>query len=113
MDILHFSSNTNPLLSNSTLDIEPLRTYFKTIAPAQAIYYTGDHFPSLNNTFLFGIYTGDIYSIHIDNHTNTIDLEKHIQIDNRPFQSVIDYNSKRKWRYLLWFLSYIQTGSSF
>ncbi len=81
--------NINPELSNSTLDIKPLRSYWHTIAPTQAIYYTGDFFPTLKNTFLFGTYTGHINMIKINNHTQSIDSELHIQINQYPFESVI------------------------
>jgi glucose/arabinose dehydrogenase len=89
-------------VSNSTIDIKPLRAFYYSNAPTQTIYYTGDIFPSLKDTFLVGTYTGDIYSFEIDNKTKkissevtphndpeTIDFEKHIQINNYPFESVI------------------------
>jgi glucose/arabinose dehydrogenase len=82
-------ANISPELSNSTLDIKPLRSYWHTIAPTQAIYYTGDRFPILKDTFLFGTYTGQIYSVHIDNYSHIIDSEEHIQINQYPFESVI------------------------
>lgn len=82
-------ADINPQLSNSTLDIKPLRSYWNTPAPTQAIYYTGDRFPNLKNTFLFGTYTGQIYSVHIDNYSHIIDSEEHIQINQYPFESVI------------------------
>ncbi len=89
-------------VSNSTVDIKPLRTYYYSIAPTQTIYYTGEHFPSLKDTFLVATYTGDIYSIKIDNITKkissqitthndpeTIVSEKYIQVNNYPFESII------------------------
>ncbi|HKR73383.1 MAG TPA: PQQ-dependent sugar dehydrogenase [Candidatus Nitrosocosmicus sp.] len=89
-------------VSNSTIDIKPLRAYYYSNAPTQTIYYTSDLFPSLKDTFLVGTYTGDIYSIKIDNKTKkisseitphndpeTIVSEKYIQINNYPFESVI------------------------
>ena len=82
-------ADTNPQLSNSNLDIKPLRSYWNTPAPTQAIYYTGDRFPILKDTFLFGTYTGQIYSVHIDNNSHLIDSEEHIQINRYPFESVI------------------------
>lgn len=89
-------------VSNSTIDIKPLRSYYYSIAPTQTIYYTGDQFPDLKDSFLVGTYTGDIYSLIITNkatkissevtHHNdpeTLVSEKHIQINNYPFESVI------------------------
>jgi glucose/arabinose dehydrogenase len=79
--------NVLPELSNSTLDIKPLRSYWETPAPTQAIYYTGDKFPSLKDNFLFGTYTGDIYAIHIDNASKLIDSEQHLEMNNYPFEA--------------------------
>ncbi|HKR73771.1 MAG TPA: PQQ-dependent sugar dehydrogenase, partial [Candidatus Nitrosocosmicus sp.] len=79
--------NVSPELSNSTLDLKPLRSYWETPAPTQAIYYTGDKFPSLKDNFLFGTYTGDIYAIHIDNVSKMIDFEQHLQLNNYPFEA--------------------------
>ena len=53
------------------------------------MYYTGDKFPSFKDNFLFGTYTGDIYAVHIDNASEAIDSEQHIQVNNYPFESVI------------------------
>lgn len=80
--------NISPELSNSTLDIKPLRSYWQTPGPTQALYYFGDKFSSLKDNFLFGTYTGDIYGVHIDNASETIDSEQHIQLNNYPFESV-------------------------
>ena len=53
------------------------------------MYYTGDKFSSLKDNFLFGTFTGDIYAVHIDNASETIDSEQHIEINNYPFETVI------------------------
>ncbi len=79
-------ANILPELSNSTLDIKPLRSYWQTPAPTQALYYTGDKFSSLKDNFLFGTFTGDIYGVNIDNASETIDSEQHIEINNYPFE---------------------------
>ncbi len=89
-------------VSNTTIDIKPLRAFHNTIAPTQAIYYASDHFPYLKDTFLFGTYTGDIYSIEINNKTRelsseinphndpeSIVFEQHVQLENYPFESVV------------------------
>lgn len=81
--------NIPPELSTSTIDIKPLRSYWNTIAPTQAIYHIGDRIPILKDTFLFGTFTGNIYSIHIDNETKTIDSELHIKIRNSPIEPLI------------------------
>ena len=89
-------ANISPELSNSTLDIKPLRSFWHTIAPTQAIYYTGDVYPSLKDKFLFGTYTGKIYAIHINNNTNTIDSEEHILTYHYPFDPVIGITQTAK-----------------
>jgi len=81
-------ANILPELSNSTLDIKPLRSYLHVPGPTQALYYTGDKFPSLKDNFLFGTYTGHIYAIHIDNASETIDSEQDIQLDRYPYESI-------------------------
>ncbi len=82
-------ANISPELSNSTLDIKPLRSYMYVPGPTQALYYTGDKFSPLKDNFLFGTYTGDIYAIHIDNASETIDSEQYLQVDKYPYESVI------------------------
>ncbi|HYF99022.1 MAG TPA: PQQ-dependent sugar dehydrogenase [Candidatus Saccharimonadales bacterium] len=82
-------ANISPELSNSTLDIKPLRSYWNTNAPTQAIYYTGDNFPVLKNRFLFGTYTGNIYGIYINNETQHVTNEIHIKLRHYPFEPVI------------------------
>jgi len=82
-------TNINPQLSNSSLDIKPIRTYWHPIGPTQAIYYTGNNVPIFKNTFLFGTFTGHIYSMNINNVTGTIDSEQSIFVNHYPFESVI------------------------
>jgi glucose/arabinose dehydrogenase len=82
-------ANINPQLSNSSLDIKPIRTYWHPIGPTQAIYYTGNTIPILKNTFVFGTFTGHIYSMKINNVTDTIDSEQSIFVNHYPFESVI------------------------
>ncbi|MDN5845577.1 MAG: PQQ-dependent sugar dehydrogenase [Candidatus Nitrosocosmicus sp.] len=80
--------NIAPELSNSTLDIKPLRAYLYPQGPTQALYYVGDTYSALKDNFLFGTYTGDIYGIHVDNVSETIDSELRIQLDHYPFEAV-------------------------
>ena len=80
--------NIAPELSNSTLDIKPLRALLYPQGPTQALYNIGDKYSALKNNFLFGTYTGDIYGIHIDNASETIDSEQRIQLDQYPFEAV-------------------------
>lgn len=80
--------NTPPELSESNWDIKPLRAYLYPQGPTQAIYYDHDKFPSLKDNFIFGTYTGDIYGIHINETSETIDSERRILLDHYPFEAI-------------------------
>ncbi len=82
-------ANAPPELSNSTIDIKPIRSYWNTISPTQAIYYNGTQFPYLQDSFIFGTYTGNLYSVTLNNDTKKIDSESHILLKNYPFEPVI------------------------
>ena len=69
-------SDQAPELSNSSLSIKPLRSYRSVIAPTSAIYYDGEKIPQLQNKFLFGTVTGNIYSFDIDKDAQQIKEEK-------------------------------------
>jgi glucose/arabinose dehydrogenase len=81
--------NRPPELSNSSSSIKPLRSYFSTIAPTQAIFYTGDKYPSLKGSFAFGTFTGSIFAIKLDVDTKQIVEEQHIRLGHYPFEAVI------------------------
>jgi glucose/arabinose dehydrogenase len=56
----------SPLLDNSS-SVKPIRTYWVTVAPTQAIYYYGDKFELIKNKFLFGSYNqGSIYVLGLN-----------------------------------------------
>ena len=56
----------SPLLDNSS-SVKPIRTYWVTVAPTQAIFYYGDKFELLKNKFLFGSYNqGSIYVLGLN-----------------------------------------------
>jgi glucose/arabinose dehydrogenase len=82
-------ANVAPELSNDSTSIKPIRSYWNTIAPTQAIYYSGDKLPFLNNTFLFTTFTGDIYSERLDNVSKHITEEYFIDLQNYPFEPLI------------------------
>jgi glucose/arabinose dehydrogenase/peptidoglycan/xylan/chitin deacetylase (PgdA/CDA1 family) len=58
--------NASPMNANASLSILPLRTYWRTIAPTQAVYYEGSDFPELKNRFLVGGFDGNIYALLFD-----------------------------------------------
>ena len=82
-------ANQPPELSNSTIDIKPVRSYWNTIAPTQGIFYRGTQFPYLQGSFIFGTYTGKLYSVTLNNDTKKMDSESHILLKNYPFEPVI------------------------
>jgi glucose/arabinose dehydrogenase len=66
--------------------IKPVRSYWKTVAPTQAIYYDGAKFPELAGKFLVGSYNnGRLYALEIN---GTLAEELKIQFPYRD-QSVI------------------------
>jgi glucose/arabinose dehydrogenase len=83
-------ANVAPELSNSSESIKPLRSYFRVLAPTQAIYYTGDKYPLLHGKFLFGTYTGSIYALTVQKVGTQKQLleEDHIRLTIVPFNPV-------------------------
>jgi hypothetical protein len=81
--------NRAPELSNSSLAIIPLRSYWDTIAPTQMIYYKGDKIPLLKDKFIVGSYSGDLYILRLDNTTKQIVQESRIDLENYPFKPVV------------------------
>jgi glucose/arabinose dehydrogenase len=81
--------NIAPELSNSSSSIKPLRSYWDTIAPTQAIYYEGDKIPALKGKFLLGTYTGEIYALSLDKDNKQIIMEEKIEFRSNPFAPII------------------------
>jgi glucose/arabinose dehydrogenase/plastocyanin len=82
------SPNIAPELFTNNSSIKPLRSYWQTIAPTQAIYYDGDKVPELKNKFLFGTFTGNIYALTVDKSSKVIEEEK-IALRHYPFEPVV------------------------
>jgi glucose/arabinose dehydrogenase len=53
----------NPLANDSS--IKPLRSYYVTSNPTQAIYYNGDRHPELKGKFIVGSFRGNLYAYKI------------------------------------------------
>jgi plastocyanin len=81
--------NVAPELFTNNSSIKPLRSYWQTIAPTQAIYYDGDKIPQLKNKFLFGTFTGYIYALTVDNSSKHVIEEEKIVLHHYPFEPVI------------------------
>ena len=77
----------SPELSKSS--IKPLRSYWKVIAPTQAIYYQGP-ISELNGKFLFGSdMGGEIHALRLDNSSKKVIEEEVIQLNHYPYEPVI------------------------
>jgi glucose/arabinose dehydrogenase len=60
--------NMSPMLADPSHSVLPLRSYWKTIAPTQAIFYTGDKYPELKGKFIVGSYNnGRLYAYDLAN----------------------------------------------
>ncbi|PWU80176.1 MAG: hypothetical protein DLM72_13625, partial [Candidatus Nitrosopolaris wilkensis] len=81
--------NIAPELFTNNSSIKPLRSYWQTIAPTQAIYYDGGKLPQLKNKFLFGTFTGNIYALTLDNSRQRVIQEEKIALRHYPFEPVI------------------------
>jgi len=82
-------ANIPPELADPSTSILPARSYYETVAPTQAIFYTGDKIPELTNMFLFGTFTGDIYAVAIDPDTKKVIAEERIDLYPTLFTPVI------------------------
>jgi glucose/arabinose dehydrogenase/plastocyanin len=81
--------NIDPELFTNNSSIKPLRSYWQTIAPTQAIYYDGDKIPQLKNKFLFGTFTGNIYALTLNYTSKQVIEEEKIALRHYPFEPVI------------------------
>ncbi len=82
-------ANVAPELADPSTSILPVRSYYETVAPTQAIFYTGDKVPELKNRFLYGTFTGDIYAIVIDPDSKKVIAEEKIELYPTLFTPVI------------------------
>ena len=63
----------SPVLDNSS-SIKPVRVYWETIAPTQAIFYDSNKFPQLKDKLLFGSYNkGFIYALTLNKSNSVTD----------------------------------------
>jgi glucose/arabinose dehydrogenase len=76
-------------LPNFPPSVKPLRSYWKTIAPAQMIYYDGDKIPQLKGKFLFGTVSGNIFALTFDKINHKIVMEEQIRLKHKPVAPII------------------------
>jgi glucose/arabinose dehydrogenase len=73
--------NIAPTKDNSS-NIKPVRFYYQPTAPAQAVYYDGEKFPTLKGKYLIAMFnTGNIHAIEL-NSTNKVKQEMVIKFNS-------------------------------
>ncbi len=82
-------ANIAPELADPSLSLLPARSYYDTVAPTQAIFYTGDKIPELKNRFIFGTFTGDIFALEIDPESKKVTAEERVDLFPTLFTPVI------------------------
>ena len=80
--------NVAPELANSSLSILPLRSYWRTPAPTQTIFYEGEKFLDLKDRFLFGAFDGNIYALTFDKNYKKIIQDEKIALRLYPYSIV-------------------------
>lgn len=68
---------------------KPIRSYMQTPTFTQTIFYKGELYPTLTNTFVLGLFTGDLYSLSIDPNTRLLKEELRIELGIFPYEPVI------------------------
>ena len=84
------SAVSPPELSHSS--IKPLRSYWNTIAPVQAIYYDGDKIPELKGKFVFAAFstnTGNLYALQFDKDNKEIVQEEVIRTNHTGYVTTV------------------------
>ncbi len=72
----------------SQSSIKPLRSYWNTIAPAQAIYYDGDKIPELKGKFIFAAFStnmGNLYALQFDEDNREVVEEQVIRTNHTGY----------------------------
>ncbi len=75
-------------LANDT-SIKPLRSYYITANPTQAIYYNGDKYPELKGKFVVGSFRGNLYAYKISEDGKKLLEEIMIKADVYPSLEVV------------------------
>jgi len=81
--------NIAPALFTNNSSIQPVRSYWNTVTPTQTIYYDGDKFPHLKNTFLVGTFIGNIYALTMDTRSKHLLLEEKLALRHYPIEPAI------------------------
>ncbi|WP_337863961.1 PQQ-dependent sugar dehydrogenase [Nitrososphaera sp.] len=78
----------DPLTDDSS--IKPLRTYFISINPTQAVYYDGDKHPELKGKFIFGSYRGNLYAVKLNEDGTRLVEEWRLKTNFYPSLEVVN-----------------------
>jgi len=77
----------DPFANDSS--IKPIRSYFFTKTPTQAIYYNGDRYPMLKGKFIVGSFDGDLFAYNISRDGMKLLSEILIQSSSYPSDNVV------------------------
>jgi hypothetical protein len=77
----------DPLANDSS--IKPLRSYYITSNPTQAVYYNGDKHPELKGKFIVGSFRGDLYAYKLSEDGERLLEEVRMNIDRYPSLEVV------------------------
>ena len=80
--------NLPPELANPNNSILPVKTYWKTPGPTQAIFYEGNKFPEIKDSFLIGAVDGSLYSLNFSKIDKKSIEEVRINPSIYPFSAV-------------------------
>lgn len=69
--------------------IKPIRSYYIPPSPTEAIFYTGDKFPELKNSFVFGSSKGDLFSLKLSNSTHALKSELRLFLHLYPYEPIV------------------------
>jgi hypothetical protein len=81
--------NLPPELFTNNSSIKPIRSYYTTPSPTETIFYTGDKYPELKNSFIFGTVRGDLYSLKLSNSTHALSSELKLLLHLYPFEPIV------------------------
>jgi len=69
--------------------IKPLRSYYITSNPTQAVYYNGDKHPELKGMFIVGSFRGNLYAYKISEDGKSLLKEIRFTVDRYPSLEVV------------------------
>jgi glucose/arabinose dehydrogenase len=77
----------NPLINDSS--IKPMRSYYISENPTQAVYYNGDRYPDLKGKFIVGSFRGDLFAYRISDDGKKILDEINLNTSSYPSLEVV------------------------